>query len=38
MDPATTVRALVEPVLDAEGIELVDVVFARGSLMRLPSW
>lgn len=32
MDPATEVRALVEPVLAEEGIELVDTVFARGSL------
>ena len=32
MDPATQVRALVEPVLAEEGIELVDTVFARGSL------
>ena len=32
MDPATAVRALVEPVLEADGLELVDVLFARGSL------
>lgn len=32
MDPAAEVRALVEPVLAEEGIELVDTVFSRGSL------
>lgn len=32
MDPATRVRELVEPVLDAGGLELVDVQFAGGAL------
>ena len=32
MDPATRVRELVEPVLAAEGLELVDALFARGAL------
>ena len=32
MDPATRVRALVEPVLEAEGVELVDALFSGGAL------
>ncbi|MGH9282057.1 MAG: ribosome maturation factor RimP [Acidimicrobiales bacterium] len=32
MDPATRVRELVEPVLAADGLELVDVQFASGTL------
>lgn len=32
MDPANQVRALVEPLLAADGLELVDVQFAGGSL------
>lgn len=32
MDPASRVRALVEPVLEAEGLELVDALFAGGAL------
>ena len=32
MDPATRVRELVEPLLAADGLELVDVQFARGAL------
>lgn len=32
MDPATRVRALVEPVLEAEGLELVDALFSGGAL------
>lgn len=35
MDPATRVRALVEPVLEAEGLELVDALFAGGALQIL---
>ncbi|MGH9178187.1 MAG: ribosome maturation factor RimP [Acidimicrobiales bacterium] len=32
MDPATRVRELVEPMLAADGLELVDVQFASGTL------
>ena len=32
MDPATRVRELVEPVLEAEGLELVDALLAGGAL------
>lgn len=32
MDPASRVRVLVEPVLEADGVELVDAVFAGGVL------
>lgn len=32
MDPATRVRELVEPVLEAQGLELVDALFAGRSL------
>lgn len=32
MDPATRVRELVEPVLAAEGLELVDAQFSSGAL------
>lgn len=32
MDPATRVRELVEPVLEAQGFELVDALFSGGSL------